>query len=109
MMEHTDPRGELEASMMENARELIRSLEHREFGDAVQIINELNKVRDRGLYQAVGRLTRKLHTAVVNFHIDPNFPESREMSSSEERRVGCSYNHNLCPKFLITQINEISL
>lgn len=90
-MEQTDPRGELEASLMENARELIRSLEHREFGEAVQIINELNKVRDRGLYQAVGRLTRKLHTAIVSFHIDPNFPESREMSEIADATERLSY------------------
>lgn len=86
-----DLKGELEASLMENARELMRSLERREFGDAVQIINELNKVRDRGLYQAVGRLTRKLHTAIVNFHIDPNFPESREMSEIADATERLNY------------------
>lgn len=90
-MKNTDPRGELEASLMENARELIRSLEHREFGEAVQIINELNKVRDRGLYQAVGRLTRKLHTAIVSFHIDPNFPEAREMSEIADATERLNY------------------
>lgn len=91
MEQHTDPRGELEASLMDNARELIRSLEQREFGDAVQIINELNKVRDRGLYQAVGRLTRKLHTAIVSFHIDPNFPESREVSEIADATERLNY------------------
>src|SRR5690606_101897 len=79
------------SSLMENARELMRSLERREFGDAVQIINELNKVRDRVLYQAVGRLTRKPHTAIVNFHIDPNCTESRDMSELADATERLNY------------------
>lgn len=90
-MKDSEPRGELEASLMTNARELIRSLEQREFGEAVQIINELNKVRDRGLYQAVGQLTRKLHTAIVSFHLDPNFPEAREVSEIADATERLNY------------------
>jgi chemotaxis regulatin CheY-phosphate phosphatase CheZ len=37
----------------------------------VQLIHELNQTRDRGLYQEVGKLTRELHSAIVNFQIDP--------------------------------------
>jgi chemotaxis protein CheZ len=77
-MHNTEPQGELEASLMRNARQLMESLEHRQFGEALQIIHELNKVRDRGLYQEVGKLTRELHTAIVNFHIDPRFTEGHE-------------------------------
>ena len=35
------------------------------FGEAVQLIHELNQTRDRGLYQEVGKLTRELHSAIV--------------------------------------------
>src|SRR3546814_2243564 len=36
--------------------------------------------RDRGLYQEVGKLTRELHSAIVNFQIDPNMPQAEEVS-----------------------------
>src|SRR3546814_9358247 len=51
-----------------------------DLGDAVQMIHELNQTRDRGLYQEVGKLTRELHSAIVNFQIDPNMPQAEEVS-----------------------------
>lgn len=46
----------------------------------MQLIHELNQTRDRGLYQEVGKLTRELHSAIVNFQIDPNMPQAEEVS-----------------------------
>ncbi|MEN0105174.1 MAG: protein phosphatase, partial [Pseudomonas sp.] len=74
-MAHDDlPMGDLESTLKNNARELVESLEKGNFGDAVQLIHELNKVRDRGLYHEVGKLTRELHNAIVNFQLDPRVP-----------------------------------
>ena len=74
------PLGDFESTLKIHARELVESLEKGRFGDAVQLIHQLNQTRDRGLYQEVGKLTRELHSAIVNFQIDPRSPKAEEVS-----------------------------
>src|SRR5690606_7889154 len=90
-MENRDVKGELETSLMHTARQLMDSLENRQFGEAVQIINELNKVRDRGLYHEVGKLTRELHSAIVNFQLDPRLPHATEVSQITDATERLNY------------------
>lgn len=71
---------DLESSLKHHAQQLLISLENGHFGDAVQLIHELNKTRDRGLYLEVGRLTRELHNAIVDFKLDPRVPHAQEIS-----------------------------
>ena len=60
-MEHEEPHmSDLEVSLKTHARDLLDSLERGNFGDAVQVIHDLNKARDQGLYFEVGKLTREL-------------------------------------------------
>lgn len=81
VMEHSDSSlGDLESTLKNSARQLVASLEQGDFGKAVKLINELNKVRDNGLYQEVGKLTRELHSAIVNFQLDPHVPHAKEVS-----------------------------
>ncbi|AQZ96204.1 protein phosphatase CheZ [Halopseudomonas phragmitis] len=61
---------EFEHSLKENARQLVSYLENGEFAEAVLVIHAINQARDRGLYHEVGKLTRALHSAIVNFQID---------------------------------------
>lgn len=72
--------GDFESTLKKHANELVTSLEKGKFGEAVQLIHELNQTRDRGLYQEVGKLTRELHSAIVNFQIDPHMPQAEEVS-----------------------------
>ncbi|WP_040262338.1 protein phosphatase CheZ [Pseudomonas massiliensis] len=72
--------GDFESTLKTHARQLVDSLEKGQFGDAVQLIHQLNQTRDRGLYQEVGKLTRELHSAIVNFQIDPRSPQAEEVS-----------------------------
>ena len=91
-MAHDDlPMGDLESSLKTNARELVESLEKGNFGDAVQLIHELNKVRDRGLYHEVGKLTRELHNAIVNFQLDPRVPHAKEVSQITDATERLNY------------------
>lgn len=85
------PMGDLESSLKTHARELVNSLEKGNFGDAVQLIHELNKVRDRGLYHEVGKLTRELHNAIVNFQIDPRVPYAQEVSQITDATERLNY------------------
>ncbi|MGH8352558.1 MAG: protein phosphatase CheZ [Pseudomonas sp.] len=91
-MDHNDSTmGDLESTLKINARELVDSLERGNFGEAVQLINELNKVRDRGLYHEVGKLTRELHNAIVNFQLDPRVPHAQEVSQIADATERLNY------------------
>ena len=57
--------GEFESTLKKHAQELVESLERGRFGEAVQLIHELNQTRDRGLYQEVGKLTRELQPQIL--------------------------------------------
>ncbi|MFT0635168.1 protein phosphatase CheZ [Pseudomonas sihuiensis] len=91
-MEHDDSTlGDLESTLKNNARDLVDSLEQGNFGAAVQLINELNKVRDHGLYHEVGKLTRELHNAIVNFQLDPRMPHAQELSQIADATERLNY------------------
>ena len=91
-MEHKEAsQGDFESTLKKHARELVDSLEKGQFGDAVQLIHELNQTRDRGLYREVGKLTRELHSAIVNFHIDPHMPQAEEVSQITDATERLSY------------------
>ena len=64
------------------ANELVQMLEKGEFSESGKIIQQLSETRDKSLYKEVGKLTRALHDAIVNFHIDAGISEqvSQEMS-----------------------------
>lgn len=83
--------GDFESTLKKHAQELVTSLEKGRFGDAVQLIHELNQTRDRGLYQEVGKLTRELHSAIVNFQIDPHMPQAEEVSQITDATERLSY------------------
>ena len=91
-MEHDDSaQGDFESTLKIHARQLVESLEHGDFGEAVQLINDLNKVRDRGLYHEVGKLTRELHNAIVNFQLDPRVPHAKEVSQITDATERLNY------------------
>ena len=91
-MEHNESsQGDFESTLKKHAHELVESLEKGKFGDAVQLIHELNQTRDRGLYQEVGKLTRELHSAIVNFQIDPHMPQAEEVSQITDATERLSY------------------
>ncbi|OEC37115.1 chemotaxis protein CheZ [Pseudomonas cuatrocienegasensis] len=91
-MEHDAfPQDDLESTLKNNARQLVDSLERGNFGEAVQMINELNKARDHGLYLEVGKLTRELHSAIVNFQLDPRVPHAKEVSQISDATERLNY------------------
>lgn len=82
---------EFESTLKKHARELVYCLERGHFQQAVQLIQELSQARDRGLYQEVGKLTRELHNAIVDFQIDPHSPHAQEMSQIADATDRLSY------------------
>lgn len=82
---------DFESTLKKHAQELVSSLEKGRFGDAVQLIHQLNQTRDLGLYQEVGKLTRELHSAIVSFQIDPHMPQAEEVSQITDATERLSY------------------
>ncbi|KAF1066245.1 MAG: Protein phosphatase CheZ [Pseudomonas citronellolis] len=91
MVLDNDSTGDFESTLKKHARELVESLERGEVQQAVQLIQALNNTRDRGLYQEVGKLTRELHNAIVNFQIDPRSPRAEEVSQIADATDRLSY------------------
>jgi chemotaxis protein CheZ len=56
--------------LKERALVLVEKLEQGDFPGATEVIQRINEVRDRSIYVEVGKLTRALHEAIVNFEID---------------------------------------
>ncbi|MDN3649035.1 protein phosphatase CheZ [Reinekea marina] len=61
---------DLVSALKEKALVLHDKIEDGELEEAMTTLQEMQTVRDRGLYQEVGKLTRALHSAITNFHID---------------------------------------
>ncbi|MEK9713328.1 MAG: protein phosphatase CheZ [Thalassolituus sp.] len=52
------------------AENMLAQLEQGDLGKAVALVNDLNEIRDRTLYQEIGRLTRALHESIKNLKVD---------------------------------------
>lgn len=74
---------EFVAELQDCAKLLIEKLQNSHFEDASRLIHNLYEVRDRHIFNSVGKLTRALHDAILSFHVDANlYPEA---NSSEIR------------------------
>ncbi len=73
------------------AKLLSEKLSSDDLVGASELIEQLISVRDRNMFTAVGQLTRGLHSAIVNFHVDgdvnANPPEidSSEIQDASDR------------------------
>jgi len=52
------------------AESMLHELEHGELSKAVALVNDLNEVRDRTLFNEIGKLTRALHESIKNMNLD---------------------------------------
>lgn len=84
---------QIEGALVEQAKALLAQLENGDSLEAMKTITSLHSSRDRYLFQEVGKLTRSLHTAIQNFHIDSGFDENsiKEMSRMEDASERLNY------------------
>lgn len=75
------PADTLFSDLKESAEMLVRKLEEGDYKGATSMIELINAERDRSIYKEVGRLTRGIHDAIVNFHVDT----SRHNISSKDQ------------------------
>lgn len=74
-------------SLKHRAGQLIDKLEQRDYVSVSNAIQELNELRDNTLYLEVGKLTRGLHDAIVNFEIVPKATNDGASEISEESQM----------------------
>lgn len=65
-------------SIAEAAKNVILKLESGDHSGAMLAVEDLNRARDQALYNEIGKLTRHLHDAIVNFEIEQKAPEDEE-------------------------------
>lgn len=66
-----DPNNDLFiAELKECAKLLTEKLQGNQFEEASALIQSITESRDRHIFQTVGKLTRGLHNAIVNFNVD---------------------------------------
>lgn len=63
------------------ANQLVEKLQTNQYDEASDLIHQLVEAKNSHIFTSVGQLTRGLHDAIVNFHID----------SEIEQRVACVY------------------
>lgn len=61
---------EFVVELKECAKLLTEKLQSNQFEEASMLIHTITQARDRHIFQSVGRLTRGLHNAIVNFNVD---------------------------------------
>ena len=67
------------------AESLLQELEQGDITRAVGLVGELNEIRDRTLYNEIGRLTRSLHDAIKNLHLDSEVGASSEIAQATDK------------------------
>lgn len=82
------------SDLQDCAKMLVDKLQNNDYQDASQLIHSLVEVRDRHIFNAVGKLTRALHDAIVNFNVDGDFDsEPASINSSEIRDASERLNY----------------
>jgi chemotaxis protein CheZ len=69
-VDNFEGRVELLDELKNRALALVEKLEQGDFPAAAEVIKHINEARDRSIYREVGKLTRGLHEAILNFEID---------------------------------------
>lgn len=80
-------RQEFVTELRDCAKILIEKLEGDNYEDASKLIEQIMESRDRHLFKNVGELTRGLHDAIKNFHIDAMVtdPNTDSLSDASDR------------------------
>ena len=74
------------AQLQQSSSQLVEKLQNNDFDEATALIHNLVEARDNHIFTSVGKLTRALHSAIVNFHVDVDLEsEPPEVNTSEIR------------------------
>ncbi|MGK0440707.1 MAG: chemotaxis protein CheZ [Pseudohongiellaceae bacterium] len=74
-------------ALKKRAADLMDSLDEKDYAAVTVVIENLNELRDNTLYLEVGKLTRSLHDAIVNFDISPDGDKTGSASEESESQM----------------------
>lgn len=89
------------SELKECAKLLTEKLQSNQFEEASELIQTITHSRDQHIFQSVGKLTRGLHDAIVNFHVDvdlSNEPPHVDNSDIHDASDRLNYVINLTQK-----------
>ncbi|MFT7410692.1 MAG: chemotaxis protein CheZ [Oleispira sp.] len=69
----------------ELAEELLTKLDGGDLGQIVGVVNNINAVRDRTLYEEIGKLTRGLHNAIKEIKTGDELSEGSGMDQASDK------------------------
>lgn len=82
-------------SLRASSPELVQCLQAGDMDGAIAILQQVNLAREQTLYQEVGRLTRALHNALKDFHLeiglDGRLDVNNELSEMVDARSRLNY------------------
>lgn len=86
-MENTEPLQDDQqfvASLQDCANQLVEKLQADNYDEASELIHNLVEARNSHIFRSVGQLTRGLHDAIVNFHVDSELDQPSGSGSDVE-------------------------
>lgn len=83
MSEQSEVPESFEELLRNTTSELVDKIEQGALADAVNLLQTINDARNRDLYQQVGQLTRALHDAIRDFHVDTRAAVDQDKTLSE--------------------------
>jgi len=72
--------------LQESASQLVEKLQNDDYDEATAMIHNLVEARDHHIFTSVGQLTRGLHSAIVNFHVDADLDSEPPAVNGSEIR-----------------------
>ncbi|MFP5344895.1 MAG: protein phosphatase CheZ [Gammaproteobacteria bacterium] len=72
--------------LLTRARALVQQMETGDMQQAEQLIDEISQLRESGLFQQVGKLTRELHESLNSFRFDERIAELAEQDIPDARQ-----------------------
>ena len=84
---------EFMAQLQDCATHLVEKLQNDNYSEASELIHSLMEARDRHVFNSVGQLTRALHEAIVNFHVDADLDSEPPSVNNSEIRDATSRLH----------------
>ncbi len=84
---------QFQIELQQSAKQLVEKLQSDNYEGASALIHELMDARDRHIFNSVGQLTRALHSAIVNFHVDSVVDEQTQTPTSEIRDASDRLNY----------------
>lgn len=90
MSDHKHQPENFEELLRSVTSELVDKIERGDLADAVNLLETINDARNRNLFREVGQLTRALHDAIRNFHLETpgvmgQISELSEMADATDR------------------------